>query len=149
MQHIGTIYGGWYLPEDIDLDENSIIYSGGVGEDISFDLALQHKYNCNMYLIDPTKKAIKHFEECIQYFDEPRDRHANIFTGNIQKDYYDKISNLSPNINKFNYINIGLWNKKDQLKFFKQDNQSYVSQSLIPNMFGQDFDIVEVTTLKI
>jgi len=33
----GTEYGGWLLPEKCELDETSIIYSGGVGEDISFD----------------------------------------------------------------------------------------------------------------
>ena len=44
MQKLGTNYGGWYIPNDIKLDENSIIYSAGVGEDISFDLLLSNKY---------------------------------------------------------------------------------------------------------
>ena len=49
------------------LNENSIIYSGGVGEDMSFDLLLLSKYNCNIFLIDPTTKAIKHFDEVKKY----------------------------------------------------------------------------------
>ena len=40
MIKLGTNYGGWYIPKDIKLDKESIIYSGGVGEDISFDLVL-------------------------------------------------------------------------------------------------------------
>ena len=35
------------ISKKAELNENSIIYSGGVGEDISFDIKLQSKYNCN------------------------------------------------------------------------------------------------------
>ena len=43
---LGTEYGGWFIPKINDLNENSIIYSGGVGEDISFDLLLNDIYRC-------------------------------------------------------------------------------------------------------
>ena len=43
MESLGTNYGGWYIPENILLNNNSIIYSAGVGEDISFDLLLSNK----------------------------------------------------------------------------------------------------------
>lgn len=42
---LGTNYGGWILPTDCSLNEDSIIYSGGVGEDISFDILLSLKYD--------------------------------------------------------------------------------------------------------
>ena len=58
MIKLGTNYGGWYIPEDIKLDSESIIYSGGVGEDISFDLLLSDKYDSNIVLIDPTNKDV-------------------------------------------------------------------------------------------
>ena len=61
------------------LNEDSIVYSGGVGEDISFDLKLQDKYNCNIFLIDPTQRAIKHFEEVKNYYNN-----RSNFLGNIQ-----------------------------------------------------------------
>ena len=63
MEKLGTNYGGWIIPKNINLNENSIVYSGGVGEDISFDIKLQTKYGCNIILIDPTEKARKHFIE--------------------------------------------------------------------------------------
>ena len=59
MEKLGTDYGGWLIPKNISLNENSIVYLGGAGEDISFDLKLQDKYNCWIVIIDPTKKAIK------------------------------------------------------------------------------------------
>lgn len=140
---LGTVYGGWILPEDIKLDENSIIYSGGVGEDISFDLQLNDKFKCNILLIDPTQKAITHFEEVNKYF-----KNNEVFTGNIQKDYYDNIKDLNPDMEKFCYENIGLWDKKDQLKFFFQNNPNCVSQSVISNMFGNEYTTVNVDTIK-
>lgn len=143
MEKLGTDYGGWYIPLDITLNENSIVYSGGVGEDISFDILLSEKYNPNIYLIDPTKRSNIHFNETLQYFNNKL-----LFTGNIQKDYYDKIGNSKPNLNKFFYLNTGLWDKKETLRFYKQENQSYVSQSLIPGMFGNEYDIINVTTIK-
>jgi hypothetical protein len=41
MEKLGTNYGGWFIPKDCNLNENSIIYSVGVGEDISFDINIQ------------------------------------------------------------------------------------------------------------
>ena len=41
MFKLGTNYGGWIIPKNNELNDKSIIYSIGVGEDISFDLLLQ------------------------------------------------------------------------------------------------------------
>ena len=57
METLGTDYGGWSLPINSELNENSIIYSVGVGEDISFDLKLQDKYHSKILLIDPTPQS--------------------------------------------------------------------------------------------
>ena len=132
MERLGTNYGGWYVPKNMELNENSIIYSGGVGEDISFDIKIQEKYKCNIFLIDPTEKALIHFNEVKEYYKNGRQ-----FLGNIQKDYIQSIQNNKPDFSKFYYFNIGLWNCHDKLKFYKQNNKNYVSQSLIENMFTQ------------
>ena len=144
MEKIGTDYGGWLIPKNISLNENSIVYSGGAGEDISFDLKLQDKYNCWIIIIDPTKRAVKHYEEVQQFY---KDKNFK-FTGNIQKDYIENIKNLNINFNKIKFLDIGLYNKKDLLKFYKQDNSNYVSQSLENNMFGNNYDVVKVDTIK-
>lgn len=141
MERLGTNYGGWIVPDDMKLD---VVYSGGVGEDISFDIKLQTKYDCDIILIDPTTKAVKHFEECQKYFSDKSFK----FTGGIQYDYYTSIENEQPNLDKFSYIQKGLWDQKDNLKFFRQDNENYVSQSLIDGMFSKNYDIVEVDTIK-
>ena len=131
------------LPKNMELNENSIIYSGGVGEDISFDIKIQEKYKCNIFLIDPTEKALIHFNEVQEYY-----KNGKQFLGNIQKDYIQSIQNNKPDFSKFYYFYIGLWNCHDKLKFYKQNNTDYVSQSLIENMFTQEYDEVNVTTIK-
>lgn len=144
METLGTNYGGWSIPKYAKLDNNSIIYSGGVGEDMSFDLKLEDKYKCKIFLIDPTQRAIKHYDEVKKFYNIK----INNFTGNIQPDYLYNIIDLHPNFNNFTYINKGLYREKTKLKFYKQTNPNYVSQSLVPNMFGQDYDEVEVDTIK-
>jgi FkbM family methyltransferase len=140
---MGTNYGGWYIPEQMNLNADSIVYSGGVGEDISFDIKLQSKYGCTVILIDPTKKALDHYNEALAFFGDTRTK----FTGNIQPDYYAQIRAETPNFDKIKYVNLGLWNIPDTLKFYKQSNQNYVSQSLIENMFGDNYDLVQVDTI--
>lgn len=144
MEKLGTVYGGWILPCNSNLDENSIVYSIGVGEDISFDLLLQSKYNSNIFLIDPTDRAFKHYNEIQKFYET----HIWQFSGDIQKDYKDHIEYLNPNFSKFKYLNIGAWNSTTQLKFYKQHNPQYVSQSVIQNMFSEEYDTINVTTIK-
>ncbi len=53
----GNSYGGFYLFPDI-LSKDSIVYSFGIGEDISFDKAVISRHQCNVYGFDPTPKSI-------------------------------------------------------------------------------------------
>jgi FkbM family methyltransferase len=49
--------GGWWFHPDL-LNENSIVYSLGVGEDIDFDLALVRRFNLRVDAFDPTPSTI-------------------------------------------------------------------------------------------
>ena len=144
MQTLGTNYGGWCIPLNIKLDANSIVYSAGVGEDISFDLKLQDKYKCSIILIDPTRRAFIHFQEVQDYYAQKNFE----FSGDIQPDYLSNICTVNPNFCKFSYVKKGLYKEKSVLKFYKQTNPKYISQSLVDNMFGKDYDEVEVDSLK-
>ncbi|NQD71002.1 FkbM family methyltransferase [Sphingobacterium shayense] len=53
----GNEYGGFYLNPNL-ICENSIIYSFGVGEDISFDQSIIKRHQCQVYAFDPTPKSI-------------------------------------------------------------------------------------------
>ena len=53
----GNNYGGFYICPEI-LNSKSIIYSFGIGEDISFDKTVIDKHGCTVYGFDPTPKSI-------------------------------------------------------------------------------------------
>jgi FkbM family methyltransferase len=54
---LGNDYGGFYVHPD-SLNDKSIIYSIGIGEDISFDTAIINNFNSKVYGFDPTKKSV-------------------------------------------------------------------------------------------
>lgn len=144
MIRYGTEYGGWNLPKNINLSSDSIIYSVGVGEDISFDLLIQDSFNCNIILIDPTLRAIRHYEEIQDFYNSG----IPSFSGDIQKDYIETISNSSADLSKITYVKKGLWSHRDTLKFYKPLNEKYVSHTLIENMYSNNYEMVEVDSLK-
>lgn len=54
----GNDYGGFYIYEEM-LNKDSIVYSFGIGEDISFDEAVIKKFGCSVFAFDPTPKSIR------------------------------------------------------------------------------------------
>ena len=57
-EKFGSDYGGWDIVIN-DINKDSIVYSFGVGEDASFDLALINKFNLTVHAFDPTPKSIE------------------------------------------------------------------------------------------
>jgi len=55
---LGSEYGGWTILPHL-LSTNSVIYSFGVGEDISFDLALIERFGATVHAFDPTPKSLE------------------------------------------------------------------------------------------
>lgn len=58
----GSEYGGFYACPD-PLHASSIVYSFGVGEDITFDEELISQFSCTVYAFDPTPKSIRFMAE--------------------------------------------------------------------------------------
>ena len=55
--YLGSDYGGWpVVPRRVD--SSTVLYSFGVGKDISFDLAMIERFKCEIYAFDPTPKSI-------------------------------------------------------------------------------------------
>jgi FkbM family methyltransferase len=59
---LGSDYGAREIPGGV-LGEGSVCYSGGVGDDVSFDLALIERHGCVVHAFDPTPKSIRHATE--------------------------------------------------------------------------------------
>jgi len=67
MERLGSDYGGWWVPSRM-LGRNSICYLAGVGEDVTFDLALTQRFGCEVWALDPTPRSI----EFAKSIDEPK-----------------------------------------------------------------------------
>ena len=59
QEKLGSDYGDWFIPIHL-LNEQSICYCFGAGEDISFDIELIRHYGCHVYTFDPTPRSIEH-----------------------------------------------------------------------------------------
>jgi len=57
MVKLGSDYGGYWVCPD-GLDSGSVVYSFGIGEDISFDLAFIERFGAKVHAFDPTPKSI-------------------------------------------------------------------------------------------
>ncbi len=53
----GNDYGGFYVSTE-KLNSKSVVYSFGIGEDVSFDLDINRYCNCKVNMFDPTPKSI-------------------------------------------------------------------------------------------
>lgn len=107
---------GWKAKEKI------IVYSFGIGEDLSFSAQLAEKYkNVEIYAFDPTPKAVAFVEKY----------EKNIFT-------------------KFEFFPIGLSDKDFITNFYLPKNPQYVSGSEIsnPNVDSDNVIKVQMHTLK-
>lgn len=60
-KRLGSDYGGWWVATN-NLDDKSIVFSLGLGEDVSFDIGMMEKYKCKVYGFDPTPKSVKYVE---------------------------------------------------------------------------------------
>jgi FkbM family methyltransferase len=56
-ERLGSDYGGWTISPRL-LDSNSVVYSFGVGQDISFDLSVIARFGCTVHAFDPTPRSI-------------------------------------------------------------------------------------------
>ncbi len=58
----GSTYGGFFVCPDY-LRAQSIVYSVGIGKDISFDRKIIQNHGCKVFAFDPTPKSIQYLAE--------------------------------------------------------------------------------------
>lgn len=98
----GSRYGGFFVHPP-SLNEKSVIFSFGVGNDISFDLALIKSKGCKVYTFDPTKGV-----------------------GRFIQPYLEIYPTLS-------FTPVGLSGRDCEEWFFPPENSEHISCSVIPN----------------
>lgn len=58
----GSSYGGFFINPDL-INEKSIVYSFGIGKDITFDSKIIKKHQASVFGFDPTPKSIEYINE--------------------------------------------------------------------------------------
>ena len=55
---------------------------------------------------------------------------------------------MTPALGRMRYAPVGLWKEDGRMKFYRQQNPVYVSQSLLSGMYGEEYTEVPVTRLS-
>ena len=151
LRRYGTAYGGFYYPENLDyLSERSIVYCVGAGEDISHDLELGHQLGGNVYIFDPTPRAITHAEYIKALLDGREAQRPSPNFGGGDRDYLDKIVSTQMEAKRVHFYDYGLFTEDKMMKFHFPSVKEHVSMSLLADYPGRgdDFTIVEVKKLS-
>lgn len=110
-------HGVWLIPIHL-LNSTSVVYSVGVGTDISFDLEAIGRLGCQIHAFDPTPKSI---------------------------DFITSSSELPP---QFRFHPLGLWNSDTTCRFYVPENPRHVSHSIVNIQKTSGFIEVEVRRLE-
>ena len=117
LMEIGNGYGSWNILRNYDYNYKYVI-SAGLGEDASFDLNLMKQYGSKLLIVDPTPRAIQHFEKIIS-----KDKSASEKYGN------DLLESI--NILNFKLVKKALWNRNEKVSFYEPINPNHVSHSIV------------------
>ncbi len=144
---LGSDYGSWAFIDSKNLN-NKFIISAGLGEDASFDIEIINKYNCKVICVDPTPRAIDHYNQII---DNSGNQGSNFYKegGKQNISSYDLTK-----INKNNFILVdnALYNtNEEELKFFAPKNKNHVSYSIndFQNNYKKESDFIIIKTITI
>ena len=120
LDDINIVNIGNYLLNKEFIKENSIIYTFGVGESISFEEILSDRFKSKVFCYDPTSLAVNY----------------------MKKKKYNK--------NLIYFKNYGIWNEDAKVKFFHQSkNDINNTGGSITNLFeNQSYDLLQCYKLK-
>lgn len=144
LVRLGSSYGGWIF-EDLQDLRGSTIVSCGLGEDASFDVDFAARYGAKVIVVDPTPRAISHFNS-IQKSIGRRRSIDYVAGGNQPISAYplDQITTSSLTLEPS-----ALWVEDGRLKFFAPPDPSSVSHSIInfQNGYAQNTSHIEVAAI--
>ena len=136
------------MPKNITLEENPIIYSFGVGEDITFDVFLSSKFNSIVHLFDPTPRAVQHVKDVRDFltsFNEPK---YNKRIGGGDSNYWKTILENKTEPDNLLMNEYGLHLNNGEVKFYSPNNKEFVSHSVVQGVKSDSFINVKVKNLE-
>ncbi len=140
---IGTSYGGFYYPSDLPkLNENSIIYCVGAGEDITHDVILSYKLNCPVHIFDPTPRAIEHVKYVKDVLEDKKKPINSKRYGGGDPNYWNIILSHKTKGDNLKLHEYGLNTTDGEFTFYLPHNKEYVSCSI--SNIGRSNDSIQI-----
>ena len=127
LESLGSRYGKKTFVRLKKHQEKLVLLSGGVGEDISFDIDFAREFDCLIVLIDPSTPALQHFQEVRKRFGQGRSEAYSMGSRQSVESY--DLQNLQKE--SFIFLQKGLWSSSDDLKFFLPNDTSRDSSGSI------------------
>lgn len=150
LHRFGTAYGGFYYPGGLPgLDEQSVVYCVGAGEDISHDVEIASTVGCAVHIFDPTPRAIDYVhrvKDLLQTISQADVAASRAKTGELSCQDIINLHAVAPEKLVFHPVGIGLEN--GEAKFYKPTNPAYVSCSVIRQMKSDDYITVPMKDLQ-
>tara|TARA_R110001632_G_scaffold101693_1_gene209579 strand:- start:6372 stop:7064 length:693 start_codon:yes stop_codon:yes gene_type:complete len=141
----GTEYGGFYIIPEL-VGEHSVIYSFGIGEDISFDKELIKEFKCHVYGFDPTPKSINWCEEQtlpdnFKFFKYGLANKTGVVTFNLPKNENHVSGSIinHKNVSIEDSIDVDMKSFKDIIGIFKHKKIDVIKMDIE----GSEYDTLE------
>ena len=155
LKRYGTQYGGKFV--DVSkINNSSIVYSFGLGDDITFDLELIENFGCNIYGFDPTPRSMKYIldtylpkeftflplgldgvNKLLTFRKPPRDDYMSYTPDKEHTDLTALVLDLSTIMKLYNHTHI------DILKMDIEGSEYNVIENLLKNKIYPDQILVE------
>ena len=116
---------GWVFVEREYLTDSTLV-SVGLGEDASFDIEFIHAHNANVIVVDPTPRAINHFQQIVSSFGAPKE--GNYLAGGQQPISSYDLTRVSRN--NFVMVPKALWIETGRIDFYSPKDPHHVSYSI-------------------
>lgn len=142
----GNSYGGFYINPKL-LSAKSVVYSFGIGKDVSFDKMCIKKHKCNVFGFDPTPKSINYvknnfFSSLFVFFDfgisHDTSGFVNFYLPKNPKAVSGSLKNTDV-VNKENFIEVKM---KTFTDITKQLNHQHIDV-LKMDIEGAEYEVLE------
>jgi len=123
MVTVGSQYGGWSVPK-ASLKKGATAICVGAGEDITFDISLNGEYQMDVFVVDPTPRAIRHVEGILDAARAGKTFSVN----NSATERYD-LAQFDER--RFHLCAVALWTYDGVVEFYPPENERHVSHSIV------------------
>lgn len=146
LVRLGSTYGGWSFLDCPEL-RGCCIVSGGLGEDASFDVEFARRFEALVCIVDPTPRAIIHFEKIIDRLGSPSEM-AYASTGSQPHEAYE-LTKLSKS--QFELVPRALTDHDETVRLYAPPDPCHVSYSILnfQDSYSREGAWIEVPSIDV